>query len=290
MVDSASNFLWKVKRKIKFYCRQIFGEHIFLESRVCRLFWGYKVEGYNITHRLPHLNDFKFDFNTVIGKCLFYTGSFELSEIQYFSGVLRKLDEHPVVLDIGANIGVHCISWAKAHENAIVYAFEPSESSMAMLRSNIDSNLLKSRVIPIQKAVSNASGEADFYICSDNAFSGLKDTKRVEVLETQVVPVTTIDSFIEKNTIEKVTFIKIDVEGFETEVVGGGRKTLERFRPDLFIEIYGGTDANPSPEKTIMLLQDMGYSAYVFSDGVMYPYKAHSDSLYNYYFTMNALD
>ena len=283
--------IFRVKRRLKGYCRSILGEGVFLTSRLSQLFWGYKVEGHSIIGSLPCtcLNDFEFDFNTVIGKSLFYRGSFELEEIAYFSEVLKKLDSQPVIFDIGANIGVHGISWAKMHEKSVVYAFEPSENTMSMLRRNIERNRVLDRFFAVRKAVSNESGEMSFYECADNAFSGLKDTGRVRVIGTQTVPVTTIDDFVEENKIEKINFIKIDVEGFETEVVLGGMNTLENFKPDLFIEIYAGENANLAPEETISLLQRLGYYAYVFSDGKMNQYKQHTDELYNYYFTMNRL-
>lgn len=281
--------LMRVRRRLKRYFKQWFGEQVFFRSRLAQALLAYRVEGRHIIQPLPYayINDMEYDFDTVIGNSLFYGGNFELEEVKYFARLMQKLDDHPIVLDIGANIGVHSLAWAETNRNATIYAFEPSEATTNILSRNIAANALGNRVHPIREAVSDKVGTATFYSCADNAFSALKDTKRVEVVSSTTVSTTTIDNFVEKNGLPKVTFIKIDVEGFETEVVLGGLKTLKTFQPDLFVEIYGGENANPDPEKTIKAITNLGYSAYVFVGGNMVPYVKHSDVNYNYYFTMH---
>lgn len=101
------------------------------------------------------------------------------------------------------------------------------------------------------------------------------------------VSVTTIDEFVRNNSLDKISLIKVDVEGFETEVISGAMDTLKNLKPDLFIEIYSGSNSNPDPEFTIHELCALGYKAFVLIDGKTVPFISHSDSYYNYYFTHN---
>ena len=103
------------------------------------------------------------------------------------------------------------------------------------------------------------------------------------------VPVITIDSIIEELNIKNISLIKIDVEGYETEAIEGALKSLNNFKPDLFVEIFGGKYTNKNPQETIKLIQSLGYTTYVLIDGIPKAFESHSDKYYNYYFTFNSL-
>jgi hypothetical protein len=79
--------------------------------------------------------------------------------------------------------------------------------------------------------------------------------------------------------------VKIDVEGFETQVIEGGLAMLIAMKPDLFVEIYQGRNSNPDPTRTIDLLLGIGYRAWIVADGRLRPYGRHEDNYYNYYFS-----
>ena len=51
---------------------------------------------------------------------------------------------------------------------------------------------------------------------------------------------TTIDKFVEENNIEKIDYIKMDVEGAERNILEGAIKTIRKFKPSLAIAIYHG--------------------------------------------------
>ena len=79
------------------------------------------------------------------------------------------------------------------------------------------------------------------------------------------VQVKTLDSFVEENKIENISFIKIDVEGFEPFVLKGAQATILREKPKLYIEM---TDEwfrkhNSSSEEIIQLLKSWNYEIYV---------------------------
>jgi FkbM family methyltransferase len=226
----------------------------------------------------------EYDLSSVVGRALLLEGGFEDAEIEFF---LRRLRAHerPVVVDVGANIGVHTLRFAAGVPGAHVHSFEPSPETRARLLANVERNGLGSSVTVEPLAVSDAPGRARFYHCRDGAFSSLRDTGRQELADAFDVEVTTLDAYVEARAIGRLALVKIDVEGFEDQVIAGGRRTLEALRPDLFVEIYGGHSSNPAPERTVAAVCALGYRAFVLEGGEAVPYVRHSDERYNYFFT-----
>lgn len=237
-----------------------------------------------IRERVMGLN-VSYDPRSAVGQRLYFRGRFELAEIQFCSKILAGISS-PMVIDIGANIGIHCLYWAVSNKDLKCSAFEPSRSTAGVLRNNIQMNGAAERVQVHEVALSNVEGEAPFYECSDAAFSSLKDTKRKPVVNEVLVSVTTLDSWVSVHGVSKVDLVKIDVEGLEHEVIEGARDVLQRLRPHLFVEIFGGERSNRSPEKTVETIVGYGYDAFVFDKGGgLMPYKEHTDRNYNYYFS-----
>lgn len=145
-----------------------------------------------------------------------------------------------VVLDIGANIGVYsmlCARWTGS--SGRVWAFEPAPATLALLRDHIGMNGLAERIEVVAQAVSEEVGEAVFYT---HDFSGENSLNpgfagRVAEAATVRVPVTTVDEFCQTRKIAP-TLIKIDVEGYELQVLRGARETIRRYQPALLIEMH----------------------------------------------------
>lgn len=227
-----------------------------------------------------------YELKTDIGDSLYLRGTFEEEELVLLKN-LAKSKENPIIFDIGANIGFHSIVIAEANPKAKIYSFEPSISTRKILDYNIKNKHLEKQVKILPFAVSDSIGKASFYQTDDNAYSSLKDTQRKEVIDKIEVDVITIDEFMIREKLNQIDLIKIDVEGFDTEVIKGGLKTFVEYRPDIFIEIYKGINSNPDPLETINLLLNIGYKAFLIVDGKLTPFVEHSDILYNYYFSFN---
>ena len=67
----------------------------------------------------------------------------------------------------------------------------------------------------------------------------LSFTSRLSEKDNLIVPVTSIDRYVESAGLSKLDFVKIDVEGAEDAVVRGMTTTLQRFRPVILVEIHG---------------------------------------------------
>ncbi|MFC7473177.1 FkbM family methyltransferase [Dankookia sp. GCM10030260] len=157
-----------------------------------------------------------------------------------------------VVLDVGANIGLSALALAPLLPQGRILACEPSPRTVAALRRTLALNGLEARVAVEAVAVGAAAGEAAFHAAEHSAGAHLLDpgTLGGAALPQVTVPVETVDALVARHGLARLDLIKIDVEGFETEVLDGARATLARFRPLVFAEFNAWTlqcnrSANP---------------------------------------------
>jgi FkbM family methyltransferase len=133
-------------------------------------------------------------------------------------------------IDCGAYIGDTALALVRKGVNKII-CFEPVKSSFILLQKNIEkiTNGTNASIIPVHKGV-GLKKENLFVIGND---SGAKINQSIN----QSIEVTDIDSFVKENNCN-VGIIKIDVEGFEWDVIQGALDTIKRNRPILLISIY----------------------------------------------------
>lgn len=206
--------------------------HLFyrkLAFRVRRLAWRaltaiqpHRVHAFT----LPDGGRFEYPLSSAIGEQLF-AGWFEPAEVAF---ARRHLQPGDVVLDVGANAGLYTVIAARAvGASGHVYAFEPDERALALLRRNVEVNGLKN-VTVIEAAVSDETGERPFAAASDTALSSLaaiqRDDQQIEGWRT--VRTVRLDDAIATHGIGGVRFLKIDVEGAEKLVLDGAANLLSR--------------------------------------------------------------
>jgi FkbM family methyltransferase len=146
-------------------------------------------------------------------------------------------DEGDQVLDIGANIGCTAIALSQLAGPGSVNAFEPVPRTFASLAANAGklpnvtahNFALGSRAatLPMQGDFHNSSGAFianDYHITQPGHF-------------TIEVPVRTLDEAFPTLGIDRVDFMKVDVEGFELDVFEGARETLQQFKPRVLLEM-----------------------------------------------------
>lgn len=261
--------------------------HILHFSKIpplCHLLYGYKI--YKKYYVKDYTCNLVYNRYTYIGNEFFNGRLFEKGEVDFLKNKLEAAAS-PILIDIGANVGLHTINLAKAIQTLKVFSFEPSPKTYQLLAENIKSNNLTQRVTLFNLALSETAGFADFYETSDDAFNSLKDTGRREVKEITKVKVSRLDDMSEIMSLPTISLIKIDVEGFENEVLNGATGVLKKYMPDLFVEIYKGENSNLNPEQTINNLITLGYKAFVVdANGDLLPFVKHEDALQNYFFTI----
>lgn len=222
---------------------------------------------------------FFFDPATDIGLELLTMGAFEKNAIAQCANFIRP---DGVVVDVGANIGVHAVHFATCARLGSVVCFEPARSTFSYLLRNVGH---LSNVVALNVALSDSTGLKPFFVAADNAYSGLKDTNRKAISHQETVACLKGDDILSallRN--RRVDLVKIDVEGLETEVLSGMREFIVAHMPVIFCEIFGGKRSNLDPESTVRLCVSLGYDAFVLSGEHLRPAGTHNDSLYNYFF------
>jgi FkbM family methyltransferase len=222
---------------------------------------------------------FYIDPATDIGLELLATGHFERDAIAQCANVIRS---DGIVIDVGANIGVHTVHFAGFAKLGRVICFEPARATFAHLLQNTEH---LANVIPLNIALADTSGLQQFFVAADNAYSGLKDTKREAVLRQESVACFRGDEILLPLIGSgRVDLVKIDVEGLEMQVLNGMRKFLIDRRPVIFCEIFGGQQSNANPQATVEFCISLGYDAFVLNGAKLVAAGAHDDRLYNYFF------
>jgi FkbM family methyltransferase len=219
-----------------------------------------------------------FDPGTDIGWRLLREGQFEHKEIELCRTFLNS---RSVVIDIGANIGLHTVAFSSMANEGLVFAVEASPQTFRWLLRTTEG---LSNVVPLDVAMGSSNGITEFFVAEDNAYSGLRDTGRKTLMRVVRVPCYTADHALLPLLPRKVDMVKIDVEGLETEVLAGMSTLLEQSRPVVFCEIFGGDASNPDPEFTIRSLSEKGYRPYTFDGDRLQPFIRHNDLVYNYFF------
>lgn len=131
------------------------------------------------------------------------------------------------VLDVGANIGYTAQLFAgRLAPGRCVYAFEPESSNFAQLQKTIRAYRLAQRVVAVRAAVGAAAGEIDLWVNPDHHGDHrvLTESLRRSLPEgaCEHVPLVSLDGFAEQAGIsESISFVKIDVQGYEQNVCEG---------------------------------------------------------------------
>lgn len=204
-----------------------------------------------------------------VGWQLLTTGQYDMEEMDFAKFILGQCledrGEGVVAIDCGANIGVHTIEWAKfLHTNGHVISFEAQESVYYALCGNIAINNCFN-VNAYNAAVGDAPGVLDipkpnYFKPSTFGSMELKQHEHSEDIGQKLTDtVKTEQVSIDSMNLNRVDFIKIDVEGMEFEAVHGAAETIQRHTPHLLIE-----NIKIDKQKMQDLLSGWGYETYPF--------------------------
>ena len=194
-------------------------------------------------------------------------GEFEIAP--FFERVAGK---RPVVLDIGSNVGTAAMAFARARPDGVVFAFEPMAAVRGVLSKNLEINQLNNvTVVPI------ALGDevATFDLIQERAGNpGSSFLSRSSEVSAHVVSTQRLDDWAGSRS--DVSFIKIDVEGFEARVIRGGAETIRRCRPIIVAEVHAAAleRQGGSSEELLRTLSELGYTCCELQAGRPVPYRA----------------
>ena len=154
--------------------------------------------------------------------------------------ISNELKEKMVCLDLGANIGYYALLESNLVGNSgKIIAIEPSPNNFDKLSQNLNLNCVKN-VIPFNFACGDKNGKIPFLVSKKSNLCTVVDQNYLKKPSDNIidVPIKKIDDFLDENKIEKVDFIRMDVEGYEGHIIKGMQKTLDKNNPMLHIEVH----------------------------------------------------
>ncbi len=164
----------------------------------------------------------------------------EMDRVEYIEGPYLlpgvDLDEEDIVIDAGANCGMFSAMAASKIPKGRIYAFEPVSQEFEILERTAD---LYDNIIPVRSALAEKSGKSRIDMTWYDGNQGAASMMRAEnSARTQEIDVITLDEYVEKAGLDRVNFIKADIEGAERLMLLGAKKTIKKYAPRLSICTY----------------------------------------------------
>jgi len=170
--------------------------------------------------------------------------------------MVKVISPGDVVYDAGANYGIHSLLMSRlVGATGIVCAFEPHPRIHASCAENVALNSLNN-VRLFNAALGALDGEVDYVEGHNEATGHVATSARIG--SEIAVRCATIDSLVAEQTVPPPDFIKIDVEGFEGNVLTGAALTVHRYFPTLAIDLH-------TPEQDVLVgtfLLEANYEVY----------------------------
>jgi FkbM family methyltransferase len=187
-----------------------------------------------------------------------------------FSVIWRHLRPGDIACDIGANKGSFIYWLSRWVRNGRVIAFEP-QPDLARHLTDICRVIRLCNVKVEAKAVYSHSGDQDLFLPEGHQPGASLHHKALEAqsFTTLSVPVVSLDEYFDEN--DKVTLLKIDVEGAELEVLKGAERILRQHAPLLVFECENRHLAPGNVEDVFCYLRGLGYEGSFISRNQLFP-------------------
>lgn len=186
-----------------------------------------------------------------------YLGNYEPHE----SAVVRAyLEPGMTFLDVGANIGYYSLmASAAAGPSGRVLSLEPNPELYNHFQKTIRNNEIRNITLQ-QAAVGDQAGWADLFVpklAGNNTPTMIANEGGRPVR----VPVITLDEFLDQQRVDRVDFLKIDVEGFEPKVIQGARSAIQAKKIRAVLCEFNGhwlRKSGTTPKELYALFQSLG--------------------------------
>jgi len=186
------------------------------------------------------------------------------SQVDFYKAFLKKGD---FVIDIGAHIGDSTIPMALAvGKEGTVLGFDPNPYIYKILEKNASLNKELTNIVPLQLAI--ATHEGDFYYSSSEATynnGGIAETQQNRHGKyglNEKVKGVNLEHFLNESypeQLKKLALIKIDTEGYDTEIIKSIAPLLKKYKPNLIFECFPKL-SRTERQSLYDLVSDMGYA------------------------------
>jgi FkbM family methyltransferase len=279
----------KVKNKLRYFFRtelEIIKNELHTEYKKAyfELRWQEILQDKSI-EKVTHFIDKKIFINLYKNNYLsnlIFSNQFEEDIVSFITSNLNNGD---CFIDIGANIGFFSlITSSVVSENGLVLAFEPTDDTFIKLDENIRQNGL-SNIKYYRVALSDYEGTAPFNVSVDghDAFNSFSLPQHGNEYKPETVDVKMLDSFYDSiKAYKNRILLKVDVEGWEYNVIKGAVKVFRELNPVIIIE-FNDENTKNSPHKcrdVYTLIQSYGYDLFSLDNGQLL--RKENENYFNY--------
>ncbi|MDB5592966.1 MAG: hypothetical protein JWR86_3491 [Enterovirga sp.] len=179
----------------------------------------------------------------------------------------ENLPRDGVMIDVGANIGLTTLTAARYIPGGRILAVEASPRNCTALRDNLARHGVGIATV-CACAAGDRAGHVSFF--ENSAYGHVVTGAGMAAVPSVEQRLATVDDLVAEHGLTRVDLIKIDVEGFEQEVLAGATATLDRFRPAVFLEFNSVcliASFNRNPRQVLDWLLARFERAYVWRDG-----------------------
>jgi FkbM family methyltransferase len=210
-------------------------------------------------------------------KFIFYGGG-DRGEILYhafwdkmFSEEIQKVKKYiklgDTVIDVGGNLGFFVLILNElVGETGNIYTFEPSKNMKERLEKTIEINNIQNITI-LNLALGESEGSTTLHYNPKQTGLSSIVTNFEKSSINEEIQITRLDKFSE-NIRGRVSFLKIDTEGYEPQVLNGARKLIFRDKPTIYIELGG--DYQTSSAEALKVLKELNYDCEAFNVDLKY--------------------
>ena len=183
---------------------------------------------------------------------------FGLNDFEEMCLLLHFLRKEDVFFDLGANVGVYSVL-ASVNAGAKSIAVEPVQATFDKLYLNIKINNAEDKIVPLLVGIADTAGELKF---TNNFATENRVINDVNATNVTTVPVLTLDKLMNDYGIPSL--IKMDIEGYESHALAGGKDLLAtQDLKVIFIEVMGSAlRYGIDNEKIISQLTSYGFRPY----------------------------
>jgi FkbM family methyltransferase len=189
---------------------------------------------------------------------VFFYGAYEKYELFLLRDLVKDRPK-PVFLDIGANVGQHSLFMSPYCDQ--IHAFEPYELVKKQFDRKIQLNNIRNINLH-QVGLGHIEASLDYFAPSGgNTGTGsfVPSGSREGNELVGKLPIVHADAYLSRLNLEKIDLIKIDVEGFEENILSGLKSTLHKHRPTVMMEFSTQTRNSFSHPQELMSLLPEGY-------------------------------
>jgi FkbM family methyltransferase len=194
----------------------------------------------------------------------YYPSFYEAEKTEF---IKKNCKPGSTAIDIGAHIGIFSFFLAKQVGNqGKVYSFEPTPLTFKVLQKTIQFNHLEKIVEARQQAVSDSDRDVIFHVYENSSISNAnsistpndpdRDTKPIKVSAVH------LDGLLADLNQQDLSFIKIDAEGAELDILKGGEKIIKKYKPYITLEVHPKSFEEPfqKQKEIFRLVKSFGYT------------------------------